>query len=540
MPRLNEWRPRTRRFPELSLETVLTEPDYFGLWNASPLQRAQCRILDGKWVGPDLELDPEVWGAFGDTPDVMQRMPREMPAEFLCIAGIRAGKSLTAGACAVRASQTCDVSHLGAGDIPRVSVVSLSLDTARQTWSHIRGNVERSPKLRSLLLGEPTADMLVLRHPSGRPIEIKIVAGARAAGSLVARWSAGVIFDEAPRMVGSEDGVVNLDEARTFTRGRLLEGAQILMIGSPFAPFGPVHKLFVEHWGAPTRSMVVCRAKAHWMNPNHWTPERRAELKRSNPDAYSVDVEANFLDPAGSMFTLPELEAVTRKEPLELPANDRFAYAAAIDPATRGNGWALVVTTNTGPVEIAANGETEERERYAVVLSRQWVGSKMEPLDARKVFKEIADLLKPYRISALLTDQWSIDTLRPLASDAGLGLIEETLTANRKYELFDGLRSRIIDKTLELAPNQVLLRDLGSVQKVVRQQTLGIELPTGSDGRHADYAIALALAVSRRLFPPRAPALKPEEKAHKEHLAAKEAARRAAEQRSRARWGLED
>lgn len=541
MPRLASFRPRTRRFPELSLETVLTDPEYFGLDKASPLQRAICRILDGKWVGPDLELDPEVWGAFGDDPDVMQRMPREMPSELVLIAGIRCGKSFVSAACAVRATQTCDVSHLSAGDIPRVSIVSLSLDTARQTWAHVRGNVEKSPKLRALMVGEPTADSLVLRHPSGRHIEIKIVAGSRAAGSLVARWSAGVIFDEAPRMVGSEDGVVNLDEARTFTVGRLLDGAQILMIGSPFAPFGPVHKLFVEHWGNPSRGMVICRAKAHWMNPTHWTPERRAELKRVNPDSHSVDVEANFLDPAGSMFTLAELERVARKAPLQLPADNRFAYGAAIDPATRGNGFALVVVTNLGEFDYEVAPEiTEKREKYAVVLTHQWVGSKEQPLEVRQVFKEISELLKPYRISAVLTDQWSIDTMRPLASDAGLGLIEVALTSMLTYELFDAVRTRIIDQTLELPPEQVLLRDLASVQKKVRQASLAVDIPVGADGRHADYAIALALAVSRRLFPPRSPALKPEEKERKEHLAAKEAARKAAERRGNARWGLDD
>lgn len=533
---LSAWRPRARKLPELSLETVLTDPQYFGLTSASSLQRAICRATDGMPLGELAERE-EVQLAFGGV-DALAKLPIGVrPLELLLFAGIRCGKSFLAGACGVRSALTCDVSRCSAGDIPRVSILSISLDIADQTWMHVVGNIRKSPRLSALLLEEPTADSLLLRHPTGRPIEIKIVAGARAASSLVARWSAGIILDEAPRMFGAGDGVVNLDHARTFSVGRLLDGAQLLMIGSPFAPFGPAYQLLTEHFGRPSRGLVVVRAKAHWMNPRHWTPERRAELKRVNPDAHSVDVECNFLDPAGSMFTLAELELATRKAPVDVPADDRFSYTAAIDPATRGNGWALVVATNLGLVDVEiADGVIEKRERYAVVLSEQWVGSKMQPLDPRETFRKIAELLRPYRIKSLVTDQWSIDTLRPLASDAGLGLVEETLTAPRKYELFEAVRTRIVDKTLELPPNQVLLRDLASVQKIVRQQTLAVDVPVGSDGRHADYAIALALALSRPLFPPRAVAPTPEEEAHQTHLKARENARKAAEKRANARW----
>jgi hypothetical protein len=55
------------------------------------------------------------------------------------------------------------------------------------------------------LLLESSADGLVLRQ---------------AGGSLVAHWSAGVIFDEAPRMSGSDNAIVNLDDAQARVRAR--------------------------------------------------------------------------------------------------------------------------------------------------------------------------------------------------------------------------------------------------------------------------------------------------------------------------------
>ena len=483
--------PRASARSDLTLETVLTHPDYFGLTTASPLQRAICRVLDGLPLG-DLAADPDVAGAFGD----VAALPASRPAELVLLAGIRCGKSLLSAACAVRAALTCDVSRLGAGDIPRISVLSYSVDTARATWQHVRGHVEASSALRGLLVSEPTADMIVLRHPSGRTIEIKIVAGSRAAGSLVARWSAGVIFDEAPRMVGAEDGVVNLDHERQAVVGRLLPGAQILMIGSPWAPFGPIFKLVEEHEGKPTKNLVVVRAPAYAMNPSHWTQERCDELREIDPDAYWVDVECKFMDTAGGMFTLEEVKRVSREAPLQLPFNKRYHYAAGMDPATRGNAWALVVTTNLG--KLPGSGGN----RYAVVMTHQWQGSAAKPLKSREVFTEMAALLAPYDLKHVTTDQWCIDTLREMASDCGISLIQYDLTGQKEFELFKKAKDMMADGSLELAPDRKLLADLCSVRKVVTQRSIRVEFPVGPDGRHADYAPALAKALSRSLLSP--------------------------------------
>lgn len=510
-----------RKAPVLTLERVLTDPAYFGLATASPLQRACCRVLDGLPLGT-LANDTSVIQAFGGD-EALQLLPGQRPNEFVLLAGIRCGKSLIAAAGAVRSALSCDVSRLTAGDVPRVSILSLSLDTARATWNHIRGHVEASQLLRSKLVGDPTSDTMCLRHPSGRTIEIKIVAGSRAAGSLVARWSAGNIFDEAPRMVGAEDGVVNLDEARQATAGRLLPGAQNFYIGSPWAPFGPIFKMVDEHMGKPSRSIVVCRAPAYSMNPEWWTPERCEELRTSNPDAYQVDVLCNFMDPMAGLFTLAELQAVTRQLPLELPPHPRHSYAAAIDPGARGNAFALVVTTNLGPIE--------GKQRYSVVLARQWIGSKTEPLDMREILRQIADLLRPYRVSSVVTDQWSIDAMRPLASDAGLGLIERRLTGPEKFELYNALKIRVVDGTIELAPNLALIRDLASVRKVVHQNSLSIDLPVGADGRHADFAEATVRALARSVAMPAPEAPNPEEAARLELERDREATRRAVRQR---------
>ncbi len=465
-----------------SLERLLTDPDAFGLTSASNAQLSFCRMADGR---PGADIAPQIYGG----PEAAAQLPRTRPAEMVLLAGIRGGKSLIAACSAVRAALTCDLSHLGPGEVPRVSVVSLSVDTARATWAHVRGRVEAGAALRPLLLEKPKADALILRHPSGRPVEIRVVAGSRAAGSLVARWSAGVIFDEAPRMLGQDDGVVNLDDARHAVRGRLLPGAQMFLLGSPWAPFGPVYSLVTERFGRPGADLVVCRATGPEMNPVWWTPERCEDLRLRDPDAYRVDVECGFLAPETSMFGLTELERAAVL-PMQSEPEPRRHYVAAMDPATRGNAWTLVVLSR------ADDGAVE------VVHAEQWIGSAVAPLSPRSVLQSIARVLRTYRCQQVTTDQWASDPLRDLAIPEQLHLDVQPITAPRRTEMFETLRALLADGKLRLPKNDILLRDLSVVRKRVTQQSIAIELPTTPDGRHADYAAALALAAGQFLAAP--------------------------------------
>lgn len=474
------------------LETLLCDPDWFGLVNASPLQRAICRILDGRPLG-DLARHPDVIQALGGEAAV-EMLPDSPPDEFCLLAGIRCGKSLIAAACGVRSAMSCDLSSLGPGDEVAVPIVSTKKKTARQTWSHVRGRVLASKRLREMVIGKPTADTIMFRHPSGTPIEISVTAGSRAADTLVSRWLAGAIFDEAPRMVGAEDGVVNLDHARDSIAGRMLPGAQALMIGSPWAPYGPVYNLVTKHHGSPSESIVVIRARGPAMNPSRWTPERCERLKQRNPDAYAVDVEAKFRDAESGMFTEPELKACVRPEPLEIPRRVGRHYVATMDPATRGNAWTLTILENAG-------------EKIIVCYAKQWIGTTDEPLSPKKTLIDIAETMRSYGLTTLYSDQWSADSLREQAADVGIWMSDETMTGSTNLELYLALKARVQDKTIELPPMLTLVRDLGTVKKKTTASGVSIVLPKTNDGRHCDFAPPIARAMAHLPLPPDAPGL---------------------------------
>jgi hypothetical protein len=502
---LRQLRAAVARRKASSLEWVLTDGLAFGLTKATPTQRAICRVLDGQPLG-ELASDPDVVESFGGAAAVAwyEANPHR-PRELCIVAGIRGAKSLTAAAMGVRASQICDCSMLGPGEIPRVSILSTKLDLAAVIYNHLSGRTRESAVLETLLVGKPTADSVMLRHPTGRLVEIKVVAGSRAGASLVARWSAGVIFDEATRMYGVEDGaVVNLDDARQAVMGRLLPGAQAIYVGSAWAPFGPVFDMVEEFWGKPKRDMIVIRAKAPAMNPTWWTPERCAELERINPAAHKTDVLSLFADPTASMFADDHLARAMRDLPEELPYDAHYTYAAAMDPAgSGGNAWTLTLATC---IEVTFREWTSDRgikqtvpvSKHAVVLTREWVG-----VQSDTVIEEIAATLAPYHVTSVRTDQWSADALAAIGRRYGLSFHHETMTAARKFELYEGLRLKFELNEIQLSPDPRVRNDLKRVIKKVTQDGYRIELPITPDGRHCDFASSTVLALAYPISPPR-------------------------------------
>ncbi len=481
-----------------TLEMLMTSPVCFGLTTATPLQRAIFRIAEGEPLGA-LADHPAVTRAIGDVSGL-----DGMPAELVVLGAVRSAKSLLAAAYAVRSSQRVDISGLRTGEIPRVSIVSLDKDKANVVLGeHLIGTILSSPALRTLVLEEPKADSLLLRHPSGRPVEIKVVAGKRAGGSLVSRWCAGAIFDEAPRMIGSDEGVVNLDDARKAVMSRMLPGAMILEPGSPWAPFGPVYDLYSRHFGSPSKACVVVKAPGPDMNPVWWTPERCEELRVKDPDSYRTDVLGEFLTPEENLFASGLLEGCTRKDGASLPYDPLAAYWAAMDPATRGNAWTLVIATRRGSQRV-------------IVHAQQWVGTASEPLSPKATMVEIALALRAYGLRTVETDRYYVDALVDIARDLDLGteehrvpypvsLLQTDLSETDKAQRYLTLRTKLTEGEMELPPVPELLADLRRVKRRATQTGISVVLPRTGDGRHCDYAPALMLVSTRNLADVRDP-----------------------------------
>lgn len=479
----------------ITLERLLVHPRAFGLDTATPVQRAICRVADGLPLG-DLANDHTVVRTFGG-PIAMAALPTTKPTELYVVAAIRCGKSMLSAALAFRAAMCTDLSHLAKSEVARVSVVSLDRDKAKIVMEHLMGALQRpgSALRRHLMRNpKPTDERIRLRREDGRRVDIVVAAGRRGGGSLVSRWTVAAIFDEAARMLGQEDGVVNFDDMRKSVIVRLgLIGGQLVAVTSPWAARGPIYDATQENWGRPSKDLVVVRATGPEMNPVLWTPAA-VELERTRVNgAYETDVLGEFVDPENGWLSAAECRVATRQVPLETPHEIGVSYTAAMDPAVAGNAWTLVIVGKR-PSE---DGQ-ESRNKYFVALARQWQGTPGQPLKARAVFAELAPLLASYKLNSVHSDRWGGSLMAEIGDYGGVTVDVSRDTAEETSRHHNDLRTLLLDGRLELPPHQMLQADLLSMRKrLLPGGQVKYIAPVTRDGRHADYADAIVLAVAR-------------------------------------------
>ncbi len=170
----------------------------------------------------------------------------------------------------------------------------------------------------------------------------------------------------------------------------------------------------------------------------------------------------------------------------------RYRYVAAMDPATRGNAWTLIVATQ------------DEHQVRRVVLAKEWRGTRARPLVPGEVLADIRAHLEPYGLRHVYTDQYSGDALKEIAMGKGLLLSIEPWTQALKAESFERLKSLLGESRLRIVEDAQVEADLLAVRLRLTRHGESYEL-ISHGARHADYAPAIAMAVSHariRALPP--------------------------------------
>ena len=470
-----------------SLEALYTSSDGFGIDTATELQRAILRAIEGKPV-PGVMLE-----YFGGV------QPKQPIRELCIMSGTRGGKTFIACAAAIHASQHVRLDkgagkNIRPGEVPRISIVSVTTELANVAFGYLRAAFEKSEGLRGLLTRVPTADSVFVRHPSGAEIEIRVVPASRAGASLVGRWSAGVIFDEAPRIATEQDGAaVSLEESVRAVRSRMLDGAMIMYIGSPVGPTGFVFNLVEANWNNTEQKAVIVRAPGPMLNPTNWTPERCEELRLLDPEAYKTDVLAEFRDAVTQLLSAQSVDGAARAATeMVLPYDPTRVYTAVMDPGTRGNSWSFGIA------------DTSDNMRFRVALTHEWTGTPSDPLSPKTVFEEMKPMLDAYRIQVLITDQYMADALRDIAQDQGILIAPIDITPKLKLNMYESMRTRFDAGMLEIPPDPQLRSDLLNIKKKAGADRVTIQLTVTADGRHCDLAAMLALLCGRYLTTPAA------------------------------------
>ncbi len=459
--------------PALTLEWLLTVPG--DIPAPSPAQLAIVRAADGLPTGLSADAEAALFGA--------ARTPCR-PDRVLVVAGVRGGKSRMAACAAVHSALTADLSQASAFEEVRVVVLAPRRALARLTFAQVTG-VLRHPSMAHRVVGEPTADTVRVRRDDGREVSI-VIAAASAYGTTVrSGWLAGLLLDEAAFFGDGDDGyAVNVADIVGAAETRLL-GA-LWVITSPNGQRGWVR----ETWEATTGKggeWLTVHAPTRTLNPAY--PQAKIErLRASDPDAAAREFDAAWID-ADHQWLPSEwiVKACAGRTADDVPRIPGGHYVATMDPAFRGNAWTITI------------GCVDTDGRIAVHAAREWVGSRERPLVAGDVLSEVAELCARYQIHAVHSDQASFDALHEHAQRVGLSLVEQAWGAERTA-VYEAMRTAFGEGRMSLPDVPALVRDLGSVRRRLTVSGASISLPTTPDGRHCDFAPALAMLVHRLRF----------------------------------------
>ena len=282
------------------------------------------------------------------------------------------------------------------------------------------------------------------------------------------------------RLVGSADSDVEIQasirrEMLAFPETRMVK------ISTPYMNSGILYEDFKNHYGRDSEDVLVWRASNIFMNPT-LKANRLDREKRLDPQRFAREYEAEFAEDLESFLPTAWVEDAVVTGRHELPPGENVHYEAGTD-SSGGGKCAFTVSI------VHAEGDGSER-RIVQDVVKGWSSSRSNTIDLEGVVKEIADLLKRYRISKVTGDKYARGWVRQ-AFEKRNGI--SYLDAPEKSQAYLEVEPLFATGHIEILDHPQLIRELRLLER--RPRPGGKVLGDHPHGSHDDYANALALAV---------------------------------------------
>lgn len=432
--------------------------------------------------------------------ETIERWYRSNRRQVVIRAGRRGGKSSTLSRLGVCEALFGD-HKIPPGDTGVVAVISTRREEAGERLTTIKAildalNVAYSP------WGE--YGIRLAHRPVGFRVYTASVAGVSGFTGIF------VFADEVAKWKDNDTGQNPATEVLKSVRPTMAtqRNARIVLSSSPVGKWDAHYDAYEA---GETKLQIVAHAPTWVANPSV-TEEETHELEPDLPTwerEYAAIPQAEI---AESLFTDAELDAATRPGLASLPKEPGVSYAAAMDPATSGNAWTLVIGATR---YVDADFSILKK---SIVHSHEWRGSQREPLSPRAVFREMKPMLQEYGVDVVFSDQASGQALRDIADEFDITLVIDPWTQNNKIQAYKDLQTYVRTEQVELPPVPKLRQDLLGVRRKVNRNGIVIELLKTPDGRHCDFAPSIAKVFSLPLSNPVVSAYTEGSEAHRRAL----------------------
>jgi hypothetical protein len=288
-----------------------------------------------------------------------------------------------------------------------------------------------------------------------------------------------IVCDEIAHWAFDEDAANPADEVLAALRPSMatVRNAKLIKISTPYIKSGV---LWDEYQRRGELDYPIWQLTTFDLNPT-LTPEMLGSERQHGEEYFRREYMAEFTDSISGWVPAEILNPCIARSRQQLPRQEGQNYIAAIDPATRGHNFALVILHQVPDGTVVVD------------LVRVWTGSTKIPLPFEGVLNEIKTILDSYGISSAIGDQFHCDAIQQYLQKIGVWYDVHVFGPQTRAQIFSGLKHLMVQGKIEILDDKPLLQQLRNLteERSDRGQ-IDIRPSSGKD----DQAVALALAAS--------------------------------------------
>jgi hypothetical protein len=335
--------------------------------------------------------------------------------------------------------------HLAPGEFATIPLISADKRAARTLQRYVSGLLNGVPMLKGVIENE-TADSITLK---GRVIIETHTASFR---SIRGYSVAAALLDETAFWISDETSRNPDVEILRAIRPALatLPGSMLIQASSPYAKRGVLYDAYQRHYGKDDAPVLLWKAPSLVMNPS-LDPRLVDEAYAADPEAAAAEYGAEFRADVSGFLDRAVVDGAVDRGVVARPPLPNVTYHAFADPSG-GSGDAFTCAV--------AHAEPDG----AIVLDALF--ERRPPFSPPDVVREIAGLLREYRVGAVMGDKYAAGWVPAAFKECGIEYRHSQRDRSALYlevlPLFTSGRARLLDNTRLIAQLSALERRSGA------------------------------------------------------------------------------
>ena len=415
-------------------------------------------------------------------------------SEILVVAGRRGGKSETTARLAIY--EACYGGHkkaLARGQYGLIPIISPLKEQSMEIMRYCKGFLDL-PQVKPFVESEPT--LTEIRFKTRVIIRVMAADALNVSGPTIVC----AIRDEAAKFGGDESAMSDR-EIENSLRPALapVKGApkrRLISITSAYTRDGIAYEADRDWYSKANAPLLVVRGNTETFNPNIDQAWLAKERVRVGEKVYRREYEAEWQDATLDGYFNDVLEAsIDRGREVSHP-RDGYDYWIAIDPAWKGDRWAIAV--------VHREREGLGALKTVVDMVKVWSPQRGKVLSTEETLAKVAAIARQHGTEVVYTDQASGPALVEMSKRVGLHLVEVPWTGGFGHESksskFRRVHSGMADGLIRLPDDPDTIREFSNVSsKLLKSGAERIEARVGHDDRV--HAVVMAIAMSMEKDP---------------------------------------